>query len=85
MSSNGSSSAPVVYQRRVKGVPRAPLVLSVAAAAGLYWLGGLGGWGSLLFGAVQFTLMTGFKFYYLFYKTVPRDIRCFISVELLTL
>ena len=73
-----SSSAAAVYQKRVKGFPRAPILLSAASAAGLYWLGGVGGWGALLFGVVQFSVLGGTKFCKLFFKTVPRDLRCVV-------
>ncbi len=73
-----------VFKKRVSGFPRVPFLLSVVAAGALYLLGGLSGWGSLLFGIVQFSLTGGFQFFKLFYKTVPRDIRCASRVHIMS-
>jgi len=64
-----------VYQKRVTGYPKVPLLLSLGASGAVYWFGGLSVWNSLLFGLVQFSLMGGLQFFKLFIKTVPRDLR----------
>ena len=69
-----------IYPTRRKALPVKSLLLSLAAALLLYWFGGVPGWGAATFAVVQFLLMGGLRFFKLLYKTLPRDLRCIMSM-----